>query len=246
MTCENAQMRRGHSISEHGLQATRAEGDTAARTVAIDSGLGSERLELHVARYEPGRSLPRALDGIQEILYAVSGHGTLFIDGEAHELEPRTGAYVAEGESYEVENPGPETLLVVSATAPEENGATPSARRTVRYDDQPSLPASGDREFRYLVTDEVGCRDLTQFFGVIAPGRAPDHSHVYDEVIYVLEGEGTLHIDGEHEPVAAGTCIHLPPLREHSLENSGEGPMKVVAVFYPAGDPASRAYEANE
>ena len=158
----------------------------------------------------------------------------------------RTGAYVAEGESYEVENPGPETLLVVSATAPRENGATPSARRTVRYDDQPSLPASGDREFRYLVTDEVGCRDLTQFFGVIAPGRAPDHSHVYDEVIYVLEGEGTLHIDGEHEPVAAGTCIHLPPLREHSLENSGEGPMKVVAVFHPAGDPASRAYEANE
>jgi len=117
---------------------------------------------------------------------------------------------------------------------------------TVRYDDQPSLPASGDREFRYLVTDEVGCRDLTQFFGVIAPGRAPDHSHVYDEVIYVLEGEGTLHIDGEHEPVASGTCIHLPPLREHSLENSGDGPMKVVAVFHPAGDPASRAYEANE
>ena len=108
------------------------------------------------------------------------------------------------------------------------------------------LPASGDREFRYLVTDEVGCRDLTQFFGVIAPGRAPDHSHVYDEVIYVLEGEGTLHIDGEHEPVSAGTCIHLPPLREHSLENSGSTPMKVVAVFHPAGDPASRAYEANE
>ena len=46
----------------------------------------------------------------------------------------------------------------------------------------------------------------------------------YDEVIYVLEGVGTLHIDGEHEPVAAGTCIHLPPLREHSLENGGSTP----------------------
>ena len=245
MTCENAQMP-GHSVSEHELEPTRAEGDTASRVVAINSSLGSERLELHVSRYEPGRSLPRTLGGVQEILYAVSGRGTLFVDGEAHELEPMTGAYVAAGESYEVENPGPETLLVVSATAPQENGGTPSGRRTVRYDDQPSLPASGDREFRYLVTDEVGCRDLTQFFGVIAPGRAPDHSHVYDEVIYVLEGEGTLHIDGEHEPVTAGTCIHLPPLREHSLENSGEGPMKVVAVFHPAGDPASRAYEANE
>lgn len=239
-------MRRGHSISEHELQSTRADGDTASRAVAIDSDLGSERLELHVTHYEPGRSLPRSLEGIQEILYTVSGRGTLFVDGEPHELEPRTGAYVAAGETYEIENPGPERLLLVSATAPNENGAPPVGRRTVRYDDQPSLPASGDREFRYLVTDEVGCRDLTQFFGVIAPGRAPDHSHVYDEVIYVLEGEGTLHIDGEHEPVAAGTCIHLPPLREHSLENSGKEAMKVVAVFHPAGDPASRAYEANE
>jgi mannose-6-phosphate isomerase-like protein (cupin superfamily) len=239
-------MRRGHSISERELEPARAEGDTAARAVAIDSDLGSERLELHVTRYEPGRSLSRSLEGVQEILYTVSGRGTLFVEGEPHELEPGTGAYVAAGESYEVENPGPDELLLVSATAPNENGAPPVGRRIVRYDDQPSLPASGDREFRYLVTDEVGCRDLTQFFGVIAPGRAPDHSHVYDEVIYVLEGEGTLHIDGEHEPVAAGTCIHLPPLREHSLENSGEGPMKVVAVFHPAGDPASRAYEANE
>jgi mannose-6-phosphate isomerase-like protein (cupin superfamily) len=239
-------MRRGHSISERELQPARAEGDTAARAVAIDSDLGSERLELHVTRYEPGRSLPRSLEDVQEILYTVSGRGTLFVEGEPHELEPGTGAYVAAGESYEVENPGTEELLLVSATAPNENGAPPAGRRIVRYDDQPSLPASGDREFRYLVTAEVGCRDLTQFFGVIAPGRAPDHSHVYDEVIYVLEGQGTLHIDGEHEPVAAGTCIHLPPLREHSLENSGEGPMKVVAVFHPAGDPASRAYEANE
>ena len=165
MKCENAQMRRGHSISERELQPTRADGDTAARVVAIDSDLGSERLELHVTRYEPGRSLPLSLEGMQEILYTVSGRGKLFVDGEPHELEARTGAYVAAGESYEVENPGPDELLLVSATAPNENGAPPVGRRIVRYDDQPSLPASGDREFRYLVTDEVGCRDLTQFFG---------------------------------------------------------------------------------
>jgi mannose-6-phosphate isomerase-like protein (cupin superfamily) len=245
VTCENAQMR-GHSVAADELQPTRAEGDTAERAVAIDSKLGSERLELHVTRYHLGRSRPRATNDRQEILYTVSGRGMLHVDGEAHELEPQTGAYVAAGESYEVENAGPEELLLVAATAPNENGAPPAGRRVVRYADQPSLPASGDREFRYLVTDEVGCVDLTQFFGVIAPGRAPDHSHVYDEVIYVLEGVGMLHIDGGHEPVSAGTCIHLPPLREHCLENSGDGPMKVVAVFHPAGDPASRAYEANE
>jgi len=237
---------RRHTVSERELKSARGEGDTASRSVAIDAAFGSEVLALHVVRFEPGRSRPRTLEGVQEILYAAAGRGTLVVDGESHELEPGTAAYLVAGESYEVENPGPDELLVISATAPQAPRGRLDGRRVVRYDDQPALPASGDREFRYLVTDEVGCTDLTQFFGIISPGRAPAHSHVYDEVIYVLEGEGMLHIDEAHEPVSKGTCIHLPPLLEHSLENTGDSPMRIVAVFHPAGDPASRAYEANE
>ena len=236
----------GHAVSERELQPARIEGDTAERAVAIDASLGSELLELHVARYDPGRSRPRTLDGVQEVMYAAAGQGTLIVDGVEHDLEPGTAAYLVSGERYEVENPGPDTLLLVSAVAPQSSAPPRNGRRIVRYDDQPSLTASGDREFRYLVTDEVGCTELTQFYGIIAPGRAAEHSHVYDEVIYVLEGEGMLHIDEAHEPVSKGTCIHLPPLLEHSLENGGDTPMRVVAVFHPAGDPASRAYEANE
>jgi mannose-6-phosphate isomerase-like protein (cupin superfamily) len=236
----------GYVVQERELESRRDGGDTASRAVAIDASAGSELLELHVTRYNPGRSLPRALEGVQEILYAASGRGSLVVDGQVHELEPGTGAYLTAGESYEVESLGPEELLTVSVTAPQTNGAKPADPRTVRLDDQPVLPASGDREFRYLVTEELGCRDMTQFYGVIAPGRAPDHSHVYDEVIYVLEGKGVLHGGGEDRPVSAGSCIHLPPLFVHSLENSADTPMRIVAVFHPAGDPASRAYEANE
>jgi len=236
----------GYVVPERELEGNRADGDTAWRAVAIDARLGSEILELHVARYGPGRSLPQTLDGVQQIVYAVEGRGAIVVNGEEHDVEPGTGAYLVAGESYEVDNPGPGELLLVSARARQENGEPHSGRRTVRYDDQESLPASGDREFRYLVTQEVGCQDVTQFFGEIAPGRAPEHSHVYDEVIYVLEGEGVLHTEGLDEPVEAGSCIHLPRLLLHSLENSGDTPMRIVAVFHPAGDPASRAYEANE
>jgi mannose-6-phosphate isomerase-like protein (cupin superfamily) len=237
----------GYVVHEGELQASARNGDTAARAVAIDSSNGSSVLELHLARYAPGRSSPQTLEGIQEIMYTTSGSGSLRVAGESHALEPGTAAYLTAGESYEVDNPGPEDLVIVSATAPQsaEEARVPTAR-TVRYADQPTLPASGDREFRYLVTDDVGCRDATQFYGVIAPGRAPDHSHVYDEVIYVLEGEGVLHGGGEDRPVSAGSCIHLPPFFVHSLENSGDRPMRIVATFHPSGDPASRAYEANE
>jgi mannose-6-phosphate isomerase-like protein (cupin superfamily) len=236
----------GYVVHEEELQADAQNGDTAARAVAIDSSNGSSVLELHLARYGPGRSSSHALEGVQEIMYAVSGKGSLLVAGQSDELEPGTAAYLTSGESYEIDNPGPEELLIVSATAPQDAGDTQATARTVRYADQPTLPASGDREFRYLVTEEVGCKDATQFFGVIAPGRAPDHSHVYDEVIYVLEGEGVFHGGGQDRPVRAGSCIHIPPFFVHSLENSGESPMRIVATFHPSGDPASRAYEAND
>lgn len=237
----------GYVVHEDELAIDRRNGDTAARAVAIDSSAGSSVLELHLARYGQGRSSPRMLEGVQEIMYTTSGSGSLTVAGEAHELEAGTAVYLTAGETYEVDNPGSEDLVIVSATAPQsaDDAEAPKAR-TVRYADQPTLPASGDREFRYLVTDEIGCRDATQFFGVIAPGRAPDHSHVYDEVIYVLEGDGVLHGGGEDRPVSAGSCIHLPPFFVHSLENSGDSPMRIVATFHPSGDPASRAYEAND
>ncbi|HWH54461.1 MAG TPA: cupin domain-containing protein [Gaiellaceae bacterium] len=234
-------------LSPDELDEHQAEGDTASVGRAFDTSRGSEILEQRIVRYALGRSRPLETGDRIAVLYVVSGRGKIHVAGTEHPVEGATGVYVAAGESYEVENPGPEELLVVAVTAPSEpNGSPPAERRAVREADQPTLTASGDREFRYLVTDEVGCRDVTQFRGDIAPGRAPDHSHVYNEVIYVLEGEGALHTEGEDAPVSAGSCIHLPAYLMHSLENSGDSTMRIVAVFHPAGDPASRAYEANE
>jgi mannose-6-phosphate isomerase-like protein (cupin superfamily) len=198
-----------------------------------------------VLRFAPGRSEPRGLDGVQELLYVQSGRGTLLVGGEEHRLEPDMGAYVVSGETYEVENPGPGELVIVAVSAPQEATALDPARRTVRYADQPSLEAGADREFRYLVNQDVGCLDVTQFVGVISPGRAPMHSHFYDEIVYVLDGEGTLHLGGQETPIGPGSAMHLPPLAEHCLENTGKGSMRVLGVFHPSGDPASRAYESE-
>jgi mannose-6-phosphate isomerase-like protein (cupin superfamily) len=53
-------------------------------------------------------------------------------------------------------------------------------------------------------------------------------------------------VEGRSFPIEAGSCLHLPPLLEHALENEGDKPMRVLGIFHPSGDPASRAYEANE
>ena len=233
-------------VTSEDLEPNRSPEDTAETRVAIDPAAGSEHLEQRVVRFAPGRSLPQQLEGREGVLYVADGMGALEVDGRVYGLKPELGAYFA-GESFVVNNPGPRDILTVLVTAP----APPGARcdpdgRTVALSDREDQPAGTDREFRLLVHSDDGCPDMTQFVGVIPPGRAPDHSHEYDEVVYVLEGHGKLHIGGESHPIGPSTCMHLPPKVVHALENESGQPMRVLGVFHPSGDPASRAYEANE
>src|SRR5204862_4070783 len=114
---------------------------------------GWERLEQRIIRFAAGRSLERGGEDRQEVLFVVSGRGTLHLGGGEHILEPWTGAFVAPGEAYSIETP--DELVVVSVIAPAgELGVGGNRRVTVRYADQGPLPATPDREFRYLVNQD--------------------------------------------------------------------------------------------
>ena len=233
----------GYVVNESEVEA-RAEDGTAQAKVTIDRSSGCERLEQRVLRFSQGRSEERHTGDRQELLFVADGRGTLEAGGAAHVLEPDTGVFLVPGETWSIDNPGPEDLMLVSVTAPCEGHRRTGL--TVRYADRPALPATPNREFRLLVDEDLGCLDVTQFVGLIPPGRAPLHSHSYDEVVYVVDGEGVLHLGGRDTPLAPGSCIHLPPLQEHCLENTGPTPMRVLGVFHPSGSPASKASEANE
>jgi mannose-6-phosphate isomerase-like protein (cupin superfamily) len=226
------------------VEGERRPGDTALVTTTIGREQGCEQLEQRLVRFAPGRSAERRLEGLDDVFYVVSGHGTLIVDGEAHPLEPDTGAFVAAGETAAVENPGPDELVVVSVLAPSSpEGPGPGRRVTVPFAEQAELRADDKRTFRYLVNQDAGCREVTQFVGIVQPCRAPDHSHHYDEVGYIVEGTGFAHVDGASIPIAAGTCFHLPPGLVHCIENAGPGVMRILGVFHPSGDPASRSYD---
>jgi mannose-6-phosphate isomerase-like protein (cupin superfamily) len=230
-------------VDSSSLDPSREDDDTAEIRVTFDRSRGCERLVQRVISFAPGRSRPRANEDAQEILYVVSGSGTLRLDGREHELEADAGVFVAAGETVEVENPGPGPLVVVSVRAPQEHAPGPGRKVVVRFVDQPELRADAKRTFRYLVNQDVGCADVTQFVGIVEPCRAPDHSHSYDEVGYIIEGEGVAHIGGEHVPLRPGSCFHLPPEQVHCIENNGAGIMRIMGVFHPSGDPASRSYD---
>ena len=67
----------------------------------------------------------------------------------------------------------------------------------------------------------------------VAPGaRAGRHSHPGDEISYVMQGEGTLLIDGEPpRAVKAGESFIIPAGVIHDAVNNGAVPVKLVGVY---------------
>ena len=63
------------------------------------------------------------------------------------------------------------------------------------------------------------------------------HNHpTADEVIYVLEGSGDQMLDDEAlVRVEVGDCIWIPKGVYHSTINRGDGPMRLIVVYSPAG-----------
>lgn len=241
--------------------------DGTRPTLGAPTGFGS-RLEQAVLDCAPGRSLSRSTGGAEEVLFVLGGEGSLLAAGTEHPLGSESGAYLAPGLHYTLSNTGPEMLrlvavqipdpdapaasdaMVASAApdatvasgAPEATGTSGVRAHVRRLADQEAAAATTDREFRIVADPVCGLRSATHFVGYIPTKRAPEHFHTYDEVIYVVDGEGVLHTeDGEHV-VHAGSCIQLPARTIHCLENTGVDVMRVVAVFRPAGSPAAAYY----
>jgi mannose-6-phosphate isomerase-like protein (cupin superfamily) len=194
------------------------------------------QFEQRLLRFD-GAGEERRDDARDEVLYVLAGSGVAAIGGEANRLEPGTGAFVARGTPWRVE--AADDLLLLSSLVEDPLDATsshavvPAGERGV---------ATAGREFSLLAQPDNGCESVTQFVGYVPTGRAPDHFHRYDEVVYIVEGEGGFHVDGETEPLQPGTAVHLPARLIHCLENYGPGEMRVLGVFRPAGSPAEAYY----
>jgi mannose-6-phosphate isomerase-like protein (cupin superfamily) len=148
-------------------------------------------------------------------------------------IEENRGIYIPAGESLHLAG----EITIVSSLAPKAGGDA-GTTRSVALNDQP-MQKTGDRWYRELIQAEI-----TQFVGSIPPGRAPDHFHLYEEVMCVLEGTGVVWAGQSSTPIGTGSCIFLPKRQIHCVENTGPGDLRLLGMFYPAGSPAVR-YEVQ-
>jgi quercetin dioxygenase-like cupin family protein len=171
-----------------------------------------------------------------EVVYVLDGAGRVTVDGEAHEVREGVAIFVSRGTAWTVEGDARGVSVLIHAPEPSTGHAVLDLNAVE------AGSATAGREFLLGARPEVGCASVTQFIGLVPPGRAPDHFHTYDEVIYVLEGEGFIEIDGDQAPIGAGSCIHLPARLVHCLANTGDSELRLLGVFRPAGSPAEAYY----
>ena len=236
----------------------------------IGRATGAQAISLRVLEFAPGLSPGIRNDDCDEILYAVdsddrrtdasevstpcgSGRVIVSVDGKAFEVGPDTGIYLRPGATVMVNNPGPSSIVMVSSQCPDPDREpefvsaeiSPSISSQtkpppfVRLSDRPAQPTA-DRWYRVLVDDEIGSTNATQFVGSIPPGRAPDHFHQYEEVLFILRGEGRMWAGKTSTPITAGSCIYLPKGQVHCVENTGMDELRLLGVFCPAGSPSVR------
>ena len=228
--------------------------DGAVVTTVLDTGAGRDGLVRRLVEVPAGSQFAGAAGPGGELWFVIAGLGRLAPGaGPAVPVRRDTGLWLPPGAPYRVSADGPDSLTLDSVSLPA-GGATPgdagtpgdaaglgdaTGPRLSELGDCP-VEVTGDRRFRVLFGPGNGCSAATQFVGEIPPGRAPEHSHPYDEVVLVLEGEGVLHAGTGDRPLAPGSCVHLPPGEPHCLENTGRGTLRVLGVFHPGGSPASK------
>ena len=249
--CRVSEMREGEPFTEGTLRIWNRVGRAT----------GAQAISLRILEFAPGLSPAIRNQECDELLYVAGietagGDGSLnlSIEGQSFVVGSDTGIYIRPGQTFSVDNSGSSSVLLVSSQCPDpdrspqfatspiialEDLAPPGQPPIVRLTDR-AAQSTADRWYRVLVDDEIGSTQVTQFVGSIPPGRAPNHFHNYEEVLFMLKGKGRMWAGRTHTPIAPGSCIYLPKGQVHCVENTGDDELRLLGVFYPAGSPSVR------
>jgi uncharacterized cupin superfamily protein len=202
---------------------------------------GSE-LTLEGLRLEAEVSFPLAHGEHDTLMHVFEGSGTLSLDGALHPLADGTAALVVAGERALL-RAGAEGLALVRITvgADVDLHAPMGPRDVIQHLDavEPGR-ATGSRSFQVLFDARNGSTRATLFVGHVPPGRAPWHYHLYDEICWIVSGEGRLHVGETVEPLEPGSTFRLHAREAHIVENTqAERELSILGVFAPAGSPSA-------
>jgi quercetin dioxygenase-like cupin family protein len=92
-------------------------------------------------------------------------------------------------------------------------------------------PDVKNARMKVLVSPEHGWSDyVMRIIELEEGGFSPRHDHDWPHINYVVEGTGTLHVDGVDHKVRAGSYAYVPAGSQHQFQNSGEGTFRFICI----------------
>ena len=75
-----------------------------------------------------------------------------------------------------------------------------------------------------------------RIFTLAKDGYTPSHAHPWPHINYIIKGTGTLFIDGEEKPVAAGDTAYIKGNEDHQFKNAGDDEFSFICIVPEEGD----------
>jgi quercetin dioxygenase-like cupin family protein len=82
-----------------------------------------------------------------------------------------------------------------------------------------------------LVGADHGGAGVCIIFVDAPPGGGPSlHTHPYEEIFIMLEGEATFVLSGDEIVAGPGDIAIIPPETPHAFTNTGDGPLRQIDI----------------
>lgn len=90
---------------------------------------------------------------------------------------------------------------------------------------------------KVLISEKEGWKDyVMRLFEIGKNGCSPKHSHSWPHIVFVVNGQGVIHMDGKDNDVKNGSYAFIPSGMEHQLLNSGNDIFSFICIVPPEGN----------
>ena len=97
-------------------------------------------------------------------------------------------------------------------------------------------PEVRNAAIKMLIGENEGWSDYVMRIIELGPeGHSPRHSHPWPHINYMVDGMGTLYIDGKEHAVKAGSYAYVPADAEHQFKNIGNGMFRFICIVPKEG-----------
>lgn len=97
-------------------------------------------------------------------------------------------------------------------------------------------PEVKDAVMKVLVSPKEGWEgNVLRVFELGPGGHTPKHSHPWPHINYILDGTGTLFLNGKENFIERGSYAYVPSDAMHQFRNVGEGVLRFICIVPEEG-----------